>query len=355
MQRYTLGECTLTLRLTPSGPWMVRGQTIDESFKDSRGVPRSRDVLQPLRGPDGQPCLPASSLKGVLRATAERVLRSMHPARPLDLIPLADDLFVHSRTAEGDMAADVYRDWLAQQPRGAIADSELIEWNEQHRVYTDQELASDQRYRILSAASQLFGATVHAGLLSLTDAQPEPVRLQRRSHVAIDRLTGGVGEGPFIEELVPAAVPIESRLKISNFALWHLALLALTVQEFNAGYSAVGGGTRKGQGQVQIQMTQIECIYSQAAGHRSTGIVSAQGCLAARDADADVPAAVRAVEQSNTCILLPELQPGPAHGWRDDGLIRFVVPDEQIERLFQEAVRKAWLPWIELLISAGET
>jgi CRISPR/Cas system CSM-associated protein Csm3 (group 7 of RAMP superfamily) len=354
MQRYILGECALTLRLTPVGTWMVRGQTIDESFKDSRGVPRSRDVLQPLRGPDGQPCLPASSLKGVLRATAERVLRSMHPTRSLDLIPLADDPFVHSRTAEGDMAADVYRAWLAQRPRGAIADSELIEWNEQHRAYTD-EIAPDQRYQILSAASQLFGATVHAGLLSLTDAQPDPVRLQRRSHVAIDRLTGGVGEGPFIEELVPAAVPLESRLKISNFALWHLALLALTVQEFNAGYSAIGGGTRKGQGQVQMQMTQIECVYSQAAGHRSTGIVSAQGCLAARDAGADVPAAVRAIEQPETCRLLPELQATPARGWRDDGLVRFVVPDAQVERLFQEAVRKAWLPWTELLVSEGET
>ena len=351
MHRYMLGECSLTLHLTPHGPWMVRGQTLDEPFKDSKGVPRSREVLQPLRGPNGQPLLPASSLKGVLRATAERVLRSMHPDRPKHLPPLADDPFVHSRTEDGDMSADLYRTWLANQPRSAIADSELIEWNEQRKAYTAEQIAPGQIYALLSAASQLFGATVHAGLLTLTDAQPAEVKPQRRSHVAIDRLTGGVGEGPFIEELVPAAVPLECRLRLSNFALWHLALLALTIQEFNAGYSAIGGGTRKGQGQVRIAVSGLTCLYSQVAGPLSGGIVSAQARLAVLDATADLPATVRAVEHDR--VLLPDLAPTPARSWRDAGMIRVEVPDGRLDELFKAAVREVWVPWIETLVREG--
>lgn len=349
MHRYPIGQCSVMLELTPHGPWMVRGQTLDERFTDSKGVPRSREVLRPLLGPNGTPLLPASSLKGVLRSTAERILRSLQPERPPDQIPLADHPFVNSRTAEGDMADDVYRDWLKQQERGAIADSELREWNEQRKHYNNVDVAPERIYKLLSAASQIFGATVHAGLVTLTDAQPKPVDLQRRSHVAIDRLTGGVGEGPFIEELSPALVPLTCTLRMTNFALWHLALLALTVQEFNAGYSAVGGGTRKGQGRVQMTLSNLECAYSAAADHRANGIISAQARLAARKLANDVPDLVR--EHEHEPVLLPDLAPLPARDWRDAGLVRFEVPNSRLNEFFQAAVRDAWVPWVRAAIS----
>jgi CRISPR/Cas system CSM-associated protein Csm3 (group 7 of RAMP superfamily) len=330
---------------------MVRGQTLDEPFKDSKGVSRSREVLQPLLGPNGTPVLPASSLKGVLRSTAERILRSLQPERSPDQIPLADHPFVNSRNEEGDMSADVYRDRLKQQGRGEIADSELIEWNDQRKQYTDDQLKPDQIYKLLSPASQLFGATVHAGLLTLTDAQPQSVKLQRRSHVAIDRLTGGVGEGPFIEELSPANVPLTSTLRITNFALRHLALLALTVQEINAGFSAIGGGTRKGQGRVKIALSGLEFAYSAATNHYSNGIISAQACLAAQNLAADVPEGVRKHEVG--VVILPDLAPLPSQDWRNDGLVRFAVPEARLDECFQSAVRDAWVPWVRDAISEG--
>lgn len=282
---------------------------------------------------------------------------------------LADRYAALAPLRECDEYQNVLEEIQVLRREGYTADPQGHQlWAEQHQ-YTPEQIAPGQIYTLLSAASQLFGTTVHAGLLTLSDAEPKPepvdpqprsyvanaqparVDPQRRSHVAIDRLTGGVGEGPFIEELVPAAVPLECRLRLSNFALWHLALLALTIQEFNAGYSAIGGGTRKGQGQVRIAVSGLACLYSQVAGPLTGGIVSAQARLAKLDTTADLPAAVRAVECNR--VLLPDLAPTPARNWRDAGMIRVEVPDGRLDELFKAAVREVWVPWVETLVREG--
>jgi CRISPR/Cas system CSM-associated protein Csm3 (group 7 of RAMP superfamily) len=71
------------LTITPQGPWMVRGETRKE------GQAR-RDVLYPLLDHQGRPLLPASSLKGVLRSTAERILRTVDTHTDPKRIPLAE-------------------------------------------------------------------------------------------------------------------------------------------------------------------------------------------------------------------------------------------------------------------------
>src|SRR5579859_5358808 len=165
MHRFVLGTWTMQLTLTPRGPWFVRGQTDTERFNDHRERPASRDVLQPLADSQGRPQLPASSLKGVLRSTAECILRTVQPTDwPSTRAPFADDPFVHSN----DMPYESYRVWLASQPRAAIADSELEEWAKVQQPPI--KIVPERVYPLLSAASQLFGATVHAGLLTLEDA-----------------------------------------------------------------------------------------------------------------------------------------------------------------------------------------
>src|SRR4051812_48930399 len=67
VHRLIAGTCEMDLKLTTQGPWMVRG-------KNDGNITH---LLQGIRGP----VLPASSLKGVLRSCAERILRTMHPQR----------------------------------------------------------------------------------------------------------------------------------------------------------------------------------------------------------------------------------------------------------------------------------
>jgi CRISPR/Cas system CSM-associated protein Csm3 (group 7 of RAMP superfamily) len=167
----------------------------------------------------------------------------------------------------------------------------------------------------------------------------------RRSHVAIDRFTGGVGEGPFLEELAPPGQTLTTTLRIENFALWQLGLLALVAQELTRGYVGVGGGTRKGQGQVQLTWAGATFSYDARLYGNSTGIVSAQARLATPPWNAaDVPPAVQTVEAE--LVLLGDLAPQPGAGWRDSGLVRVRVPDARVNELLVAAVRQAWVPWV---------
>lgn len=358
------------LKLTPLGPWIVRGHVKDEQFRNHRGETDSRQVLQPLLDEHNMPLLPASSLKGVLRSTAERILRTMHPNRDPHWIPLADDPFVHGSahlagSSEGSsgsapsagrlpgerskIADSELREWLEQQPASWFANQQeyaaLMKLDQEPRF--DPERAAKQIYKLLSPASQLFGCTLHAGLLTLEDARA--ARLNgRRTHVAIDRFTGGVGEGPFIEALAPSDAPLTTTLTITNFALWQVGLLALVFQEINRGYVGVGGGTRKGQGQVRIEVPQVVVCYAEQAYPRAAGIISAQAQLAREPWSAsvrDVPAEVQAVERG--LVLLADLEPQPNTDWRAAGLRTLLVQEACVAQLFREAVQQAWRPWVQ--------
>lgn len=359
MHRIVAGTCQLNVRLQPRGPWMVRGHPDSEPFVDHRGQQNRREVLKPLLDGAGRPWLPASSLKGVLRSTAERILRSMHPDRHPDLIPLADNPFVRSVVLASDEASNGgSRRSALPSERSKIADSELLEWIEQRRQVPGwldahsayKPLARDRPdmralYPLLSPASQLFGCTLHAGLLTLEDAHAEASTLQRRSHVAIDRFSHGVGAGPFLEDLAQAGAPLVTQLAISNFALWQMALLAFTLQELERGYAGVGGGTRKGQGSVSITVTQIDLRYAAGLYGNRTGVVSAQQLLGML-LPQEVPQEVMRSEREP---LLPALRPAPGDDWREAGLVSLTLTGATITQLFQEAARNAWQPWLRLM------
>lgn len=346
MHRFIVGTCSLDLTLTPLGAWMVRGEAVQEGRSD---------VLKPLLEPPSRqsprPMLPGSSLKGIVRSTAERILRTVE-TRSDPAYPLADATFIHTP------------DRLPHLKRHQIADSELPAWAQHQDAADDwdKRLKPGTVYTYLSAASQLFGATPHAGLVQIEDAYASATPRPRRSHVAIDRVTGGVGEGPFLEELVPPDVPLATSLTISNFALWQIGLLGLVFQEINRGYVALGGGTRKGQGQFRIDVPLITFSYSAEAYDQPHGIISAQAqlCRAPYYAQ-DVPELVAEIEAGRgkdehgnityqPLVLLADqhIDPQPNHDWRNEGLVVLTVQQgAQVMQLFREAVERAWTPWVE--------
>lgn len=354
MHRFIAGTATLYLTITPHGPWMVRGQSEQEPFTNNRGQADQREILAPLLDHTGLPYIPGSSLKGVLRSTAERILRSMHPDRDPTWVPLADDPFVHD---------------ALPAHRSQVADSELYEWLKQrpspqewfatrpryaqlmNAHYSD--ISSDAPryiYALLSPASQLFGCTLHAGLLTLDAARAKQGHRQRRSHVAVDRFSGGVGAGPFIEDLAAAGVPLTTTVQITNFALWQLALLGLTIQELQRGYQGLGGGTRKGQGQVRITVDSVQFTYAAFVYQATeTGVVSVQARLAGQTGQGcvfDVPPLVQQVEVDQR--LVPALEP-QTDDWRSHGLHTLLVQEDSVRQLFREASEKAWQPWLRAM------
>lgn len=355
MHRFVAGTCRMDLTLTPRGPWMVRGESEPEPLND-RGRLSKRDVLRPLLDARNRPVLPASSFKGVLRSTAERILRSMQQSRSPIQPPLADEPFVHTieelyslaphkkaAVASVEDMVEKRRILLADIPRALVRDSELLEWLEAQGMPPPE---ADKIYPLLSPVSQLFGATAHAGLLRLDDAQVPASTNWRRSHVAIDRFTGGVGEGPFTEQLAPGDTSLTTVLTIENFALWQIGLMALIFQELNRGYTGIGGGVRKGQGHVRIDIPRVELRYAGAAYNVSSGVISAQARL--RDAPwnaPDVPDTVYASEHNK--VLLQNLEPQIGSNWRSDDAKLLIVQEDQVAHLFKEAVCLAWREWIQ--------
>ena len=336
MHRFIAGTCVLTLRLTPEGPWMVRGETERERTPNGR----ERNLLLPLLDRNGRPTLPGSAIKGVLRSTAERILRSVGPARDPLRAPLTDPTFV----------IDPQRD-LAGLPRANVADSELAKWVADQP--TDNpvplNLAPPAVYATLSATSQLFGATLHAGLLTLTNASAPNPSMQRRSHVAIDRFHGGVGEGPFLEALASADTTLSTSLTITNFAFWHLALLAFIIREIDEGFVSFGLGTRKGQGRMRATLSDLTFSYPDLAYNVPAGIISAQARLAAPPwSVADVPLAVQLADADPVAT---DLTPTPPADWRSAGTRGIRVDGERVTLLLREIVNGPWATWLHAMTS----
>ena len=350
MHRLVAGTCRMDLELTPQSPWMVRGEV--------RG--QNPEVIHPLQygphtndGPTYPPVLPASSIKGVLRSTAEYILRSIHADRSENSRPLADVPFVQDkkREAKGSKQSRPNQapehDHLQGLARGQIADSELLEWNAANGNPLDTNaLAPQRRYPLLSATTQLFGATVHAGLLTLDDAMT-PSAITLRTHVALSRFTGGVGQGPFTERVVLPEGSLHTTLTVTNFALWQLALLGLVFREVSRGYVGFGSGTRKGQGRMQIKVREMRFSYpAKVYPAERVGIVSAQ---AHHPLATDVPDSVRSIEAPLDMLRDAPALETPTPHWREQDTVQRIVPDSLCETFFAEVVQSAWGPWVQAM------
>jgi CRISPR/Cas system CSM-associated protein Csm3 (group 7 of RAMP superfamily) len=239
-------------------------------------------------------CIPATTLKGVWRNAAERILRSFHPLLACD--PFAEE---------------------ASPTQSCSKRFEKLE---------DTAVA----YLEVCPACRLFGSTAHAGLLEMTDAwavgAPQPVK---HTGIAIDRFTGGVKQHALYSyAALPSGTVFSGRLTIQNFEFWQLGLLALVNREMADGRTPVGSGTRRGLGRAKVAWQRAEFrypepLYRRAAAGRAGALPSA-GSLAA---DAEP-------------WLLPGLQPRPPAGWADAAWVTFDVASGALEQLARECVEK---------------
>jgi CRISPR/Cas system CSM-associated protein Csm3 (group 7 of RAMP superfamily) len=221
--------------LTRSGPDLVRDVAAERVCVDSAGpdpdllfrVPvsiagpwrigtgemppkGSREPI-PLRRLGGQPVVPGSAMKGLLRSRAEFILRSVGvtPA------PCAD------KPCDGDKC------WTC-------------------RVFGDGGGRDSEDSAVGARAAVRVADAVVAG----------PVSAQR-THVAIDRFTGGALDGalytmevleagsfPLAVERLPGAVD-------DGLARQVRAVLRLVLEDLNDGIIGMGGGTARGYGSVQ--------------------------------------------------------------------------------------------------------
>lgn len=221
--------------------------------------------------------IPGSSLKGVVRATAEAAIRGQRLAG--GRIGSCDDPLDHS---------DGRKSCGARHSNGSDSPT--------HTIHKDHCLTC-----------RLFGSLAIKGRASLRDLFPwsdEPRagtsfvpggenqvkanRLELRPGVAIDRILGSVKRGGLFEqELVPAGVAFFGEIALENYQVFQLGLLAVAFDQLNGGIAQLGSSKSRGLGVVAAAVEEI--VHEQAGRGSQPRGVAALATAEERDAYGLVP------------------------------------------------------------------
>ncbi len=230
--------------LVPDGPVLV----VDGREPTDPTAPSLAFVRTRRKGGDTV-YLPGSSLKGVLRSHAERLLATeLGPEaaeNPFDFTSAARSL-AHVARDNGD---------------------------------------TPEVYRLSCAADRLYGSTEVAGRFRVADALPPEgleVQTETRFGVAIDRAKQAVLHGPFDQEAVTSG-SFELTATLENFELWMMSLVLQTLRDLAMGLVRVGHATSRGFGALKLEVPKLELRW---LGGRPQAIEGA----GAREADAELRA-----------------------------------------------------------------
>jgi CRISPR-associated protein Csm3 len=229
-------ELSLEIAIMPQTPLLIKsGQkaSIDPALPDMQFV-RTRRRL-----PNGEVSevvyIPGSSLRGVVRAHAERLLRTLNES---------------------------YACLLGTE--GYCSNPKKL----------GEEKSANTLYQKSCYACKLFGNTEIASRVQMSDLYPteDPLR-ESRFGVAIDRITGAVAVGPFDLEVVTDA-RFEGRIVLRNFTVGQLGLLGAALLDIADGLVALGHAKSRGLGRVCIEFTRAEFRFCQPADGKILGVGS---------------------------------------------------------------------------------
>jgi CRISPR/Cas system CSM-associated protein Csm3 (group 7 of RAMP superfamily) len=239
-----LNRIRIDLSITPKGPILIRS--------GRQGVDPTRPDLEWVRtwlGDQRTVYLPGSSLKGVMRAHAERLL-----------------------TTEGIAITPTF-----ERREGA----------------PNQKTPGDEAFRKTCPLGRTFGTLGMKGRVSVSDfipgghAEPgspereEQLRLANRTEprngVGIDRLLGSVHGGALFDQEVVVGGRFDGQVFFRNVQLYQLALLLLVLRDLDEGYVQLGSGTSRGNGWVKAEIRKIVIESRAVAG--SEGKLLGAGAL----------------------------------------------------------------------------
>jgi len=182
------------------------------------------------------PYLPGSSLKGVIRSHAERILRTLN-----------------LKWSECDITRKPQERMSCVERWGRRSDEKVL-------------------YREHCFICRTFGSTKLASRTRFTDAYPwkpgsdqvamkaatDMIVLESRTGNKIDRRKGVAAGGALFSTEVVSSGSFHCEITLRNYQLWQIALLALVFRDVNAGHQRLGASKSRGLGRVKVAVTDFE-------------------------------------------------------------------------------------------------
>lgn len=226
MHKRLVNHCTVELTFSPRGPVLIK------SGKEGANPTKpDMEFVETYHEGGRSIYLPGSSLKGAIRAHAERIVRT-----------------VGSENRDSKKSNHLW----ASNPLN-LKDYDYLEvYSETHDIY-----------KWSSFTDQLFGSTAIASRLRIEDAYPverTQIKLEERNGVAIDRVFGSVAVGPFNYEVCTDGA-FKTKIHLKNFSLAQLGLIGLVLRDLNDGWFGIGFAKSRGMGQVKVALKQATVQY----------------------------------------------------------------------------------------------
>ncbi len=202
-----------------------------------------------VRTADGQPYIPGSSLKGVLRSAAEALFRGA------DLDGAAGE-----RLWSCDPIAGKNRACVSHEQAKTIHDHFAVEAERDGREVDSRKVA-EEVWRRSCTVCRLFGSLALAGRLRFADlhVRGEAPLFELRNGVGIDRDKELAAHGVLYDfEAVPPDTSFELRVTVDNPTDPEVGLLLYLFEQLKMGNLTLGGKTSRGLGRVDVDWETIE-------------------------------------------------------------------------------------------------
>ncbi len=221
MHKRFVNHCTIDLAISPCGPILIKSgkEGADPTKPDMEFVETYHQGGRSIY-------LPGSSLKGAIRAHAERIVRTVGSDKP---------------SSNGVWANDPLND---------------------KREYLSNK-SSSEIYKLSCFTDQMFGSTEIASRVRIEDAYPidrTQLKIEERNGVAIDRVFGSVAVGPFNYQVCTAG-EFKTKIHLKNFTLAQLGLMGLVLRDLNDGWFGLGFAKSRGMGLVEATLNEAVVQY----------------------------------------------------------------------------------------------
>lgn len=224
-------ELIIPINISPVDSLLIKSGSATVTGPDS-------SFVKTYRNGKPTPFLPGSSLKGIMRSQAEKIIRTIKEKDDACCLPYE------------------------------TKDTDLRFCGEHFKKYENKDkdrkiiLKSTDIYRLSCPVCKMFGSTYTKGHFSVSDAYTDDkIPMELRDGVAIDRMTGGAANGAKFDMEIINKGNFAAEIHLRNFESWQLGLLGFIIKDINDGILRLGSGTSRGMGRIKIDIKEFKAIY----------------------------------------------------------------------------------------------